>query len=648
MTNPIARTRSINVEVANIGGIDKTSVTFDPGLTVLSGRNATNRTSFLQALMAVQGSDRISLKADAEEGFVRLTTGDQTYERRLKRENGRVVSSGDPILADSDVADLFAFLLESNEARRAVERNEDLRDLIMRPVDTNVIEAEIADLTAEKERIDDELKELDNLERRATELEAERTGLKDAIEATESELDEKRAALKAADGDVEETRSVRSELESELDDLWAVRSDLEDVEYDLETKREQIASLRDERDELEAELESLPETPGGELATVEGRLDTLHDRKQTITTDLNQLQNIIQFNEGMLDGRKSTILDALSEDSNDGAVTDELLADSQSVVCWTCGERVGETHIEEMLDDLRSLRQDTVSDRNSLEAEIDDLQTKRDELEAQQRRQTDLTRTIDRHEREIEQTEDLIEDLEDRREELEDRVNEIESRVEQLREEEQSEAFDLHKEVNQLELELEQLTDDLDAVESERGSVESRLAERSDLNAQRTEVQSALEERRSRVERIEKSAIEEFNKHMEAVLDHLGYVNIKRIWIERIEREVREGRRKVSKGAFQLHVVRESDSGNVYEDTIDHLSESEREVVGLVFALAGYLVHEVYETVPFMLLDSLEALDAQRIADLIEYINSYAENLIVALLPEDAEALDNHQCITDI
>jgi len=29
------------------------------------------------------------------------------------------------------------------------------------------------------------------------------------------------------------------------------------------------------------------------------------------------------------------------------------------------------------------------------------------------------------------------------------------------------------------------------------------------------------------------------------------------------------------------------------------LSESEREVTGLVFALAGYLVHDVHETVPF-------------------------------------------------
>lgn len=42
-------------------------------------------------------------------------------------------------------------------------------------------------------------------------------------------------------------------------------------------------------------------------------------------------------------------------------------------------------------------------------------------------------------------------------------------------------------------------------------------------------------------------------------------------------------------------------------------AKSEREVTGVVFALAGYLVYDVFETVPFVLLDSLEAIDADRI-----------------------------------
>lgn len=48
---------------------------------------------------------------------------------------------GDPYLDDTELADLFAFLLPANESRRRVKLDEDLRDVIVRPVDTNAIQA---------------------------------------------------------------------------------------------------------------------------------------------------------------------------------------------------------------------------------------------------------------------------------------------------------------------------------------------------------------------------------------------------------------------------------------------------------------------------------------------------------------------------
>jgi hypothetical protein len=119
----------------------------------------------------------------------------------------------------------------------------------------------------------------------------------------------------------------------------------------------------------------------------------------------------------------------------------------------------------------------------------------------------------------------------------------------------------------------------------------------------------------------------------------LNYENLARIWIERVTRPVEEGRQTVEQTAFELHVVRTTESGATYEDTVEHLSESEREVTGLTFALAGYLVHDVHEQVPFMLLDSLEAIDADRLAELVDYFAPYSQYLVVALLPEDAQAL---------
>jgi hypothetical protein len=146
-----------------------------------------------------------------------------------------------------------------------------------------------------------------------------------------------------------------------------------------------------------------------------------------------------------------------------------------------------------------------------------------------------------------------------------------------------------------------------------------------------------LTDQRTKIDQIEAEAVDSFNGHMESILELLGYENIERIWIERIETPAADD----AQTRFELHIVRTTDNGAAYEDTIDHLSESEREVTGLIFALAGYLVHDLHETVPFMLLDSLEAIDSNRIAALVEYFADYADFLVVALLPEDAQALDD-------
>ena len=68
-----------------------------------------------------------------------------------------------------------------------------------------------------------------------------------------------------------------------------------------------------------------------------------------------------------------------------------------------------------------------------------------------------------------------------------------------------------------------------------------------------------------------------------------------------------------------------------------------------MFALAGYLVHDVHETVPFVVLDSLEAIDSDRIGALVEYLGEFGEYLVVALLPEDASAVpDPARRVTEI
>lgn len=220
------------VDIENIGGIDSTTIEFTPGVTVLVGRNATNRTSFLQALIGALGSDRASLKGDADRGTVTLELEGETYTRELARTNGGVAFAGDPYLEDPQLADLFAFLLESNPARHAVVRDEDLRELILRPVDVDEIEARISQLQAEKRDIDNQLSELSVASRERDSLEEEHTRLVNQLETAEADLETARESLQ----DIQESESGSTDSE-QLDALRETQSQLEDVTYDLETGR---------------------------------------------------------------------------------------------------------------------------------------------------------------------------------------------------------------------------------------------------------------------------------------------------------------------------------------------------------------------------------------------------------------------------
>jgi len=647
---------NVDLTVTNVGGIDHTSVTLKPGVNVLEGRNATNRTSLLQAIMAALGSDRSTLKGDADEGSVDLTVDGENATRTLHRRNGQVIYEGEPYLDDPTLADLFAFLLESNEARRAVERGADLRELIMRPIDTAEINARIRSLEEDKRDLDERLSELDRLESKLPELEERRTSLAETIDAREAELADLEDQLESFDADVSESQSKRSEIEDAFERLRAARRELEDLEFDLETERETKTELEAERERLRAELEDLDESHAESADELAGRISELRERKRVLDSTVSELQSVIRFNEDRLEeggiGIDGDLGDGPAANGDgDGALTDQLMSDEARVTCWTCGSAVERDRIEETLERLRSLHREKLDERNEISDRIDDLTSQQKSIREHEQRREDLTDRIADIDAELAAVEERVADLEDAREEQTDLIADLEAETEDFDAADTAyeEVLETHREVSQVELELERHRDDLADVEERIAEIESRLDERSDLETRRESISEELTDLRTRVDRIEADAVEEFNDHMESILSMLQYANIDRIWIERTEAEVREGRKTVSKRSFDLHVVRTTDEGTTYEDTVEHLSESEREVTGLVFALAGYLVHEVYEEVPFMLLDSLEAIDSNRIADLVEYFADYAECLVVALLPGDAQALpDDYEYLTEI
>ncbi|SFT00131.1 archaea-specific SMC-related protein [Halostagnicola kamekurae] len=640
---------TIDLTAENIGGIDETSVRLHPGVNVLTGRNATNRTSFLQAIMAALGSEQSSLKGDADRGAVELTFGDDEYTRSLFRQNGGVSFDGDPYLEDPELADLFAFLLESNEARRAVGRGDDLREIIMRPIDTDEIEAEISALETEKRELDDRIAELERLEEELPDLESERVSIDEEIDRLTARIGELETELEEHEINVDESRTRKDELETAFEQLRDARKELESVEYDLETERESLAELEREREELEETIDEQTADDTESPDQLDGRISELRERKRSLDSKLTELQNVIQFNENRLSGDGVALEGELGAPADSAELTDQLVETSDEIVCWTCGSSVERDRIESTLERLQSLHQQTLAERNDVQDTIDELATRKATIQENAQRRSRLERKLSSIEDEIELRDEQIDSLVDERDRLRERVERLESEAESFEDTDYSDVLETHRELNRVELELEERRSDRERVEGRIEELETAVDERADLSERRAELEQELTELRTRVERIESDAIDAFNDHMESILGVLEYANIDRIWIERRETNVREGRSTVSKTAFDLHVVRTTDDGATYEDTIGHLSESEREVTGLVFALAGYLVHNVYEVVPFMLLDSLEAIDSDRIASVVEYFEEYVDCLVVALLPEDAEPLpESHHYVTEI
>jgi len=637
---------TLSVEVRNLGGIDESTVELRTGVNVLAGRNATNRTSFLRALMGVLGSDGVSLKADADVGSVRLQTPTDSYHRRLERRDGAVVTDGDPYLDDPTVADLFAFLLESNDARQAVASGQNLRELLLRPVDVEEIQAEIDEGVAEKRRLDTRIEELQSLETELPELEAEREEIADEIDAIEAELAAKRAELDEMDGSVEATQADQNALEKRLEELQSTQSQLEETRFRRETEQESLEELRAEREELTTRLDELPETPTEERDRIEQELDAHRSRLSELDSTTSQLQSVIQFNEEMLEGTNPAITAALREDSS-SSVADQLT--ESSVVCWTCGSEVDKHDIEATLDRLKTVRQQRLGDRRALRAEIDELTERQQSLEDAAETRSRLEERLERTTAELETRSHRVDELADKLESLRQEASELEADIDDHESPTNETVLTAHSEINQLEFELGRKESDRQQLDERIETIETKQAERKQLKADRAELTDRLTALRTRIEQLEAEAVAAFNEHMDRVLETLGYDNLARIWIERSTEETKQGRRTVEQSVFRLHIVRQTDDGHTYEDSIDHLSESEREVTGLVFALAGYLVHEVHETVPVMILDSLEAIDADRIAALIEYVSEYVETVVVALLPEDAQALsDEYHRVTEI
>ncbi len=626
----------IKVSVENIGGIDEMDVSFEPGVTVLTGRNATNRTSLLRALMGGLGSDNVSVKGDRDKGQVELHIGDDRYHREFVRTEEGIQSTQES-LDCIESADLFAFLLEDNEARRAIEVGDDLHELILRPIDMDALEADIHDVEVEKREVLNRLDELDEAEIELQQLHERSKRLEDELDNRERDLEEKLAEFESFDIGVEQSQSRQEAFEETFDELHRSRRALERTRSDLDIERESIDGLEDQLEQLHAELDELDLDIKGDTADVENRIQELRDDASEVERDLHTLQNLNLHNKKILSGDQPSIMEELA-DPGELPITEQFL-DTDETICWTCGSEVAQDQIEDTVSRIEALADQLRDEHQSVQHEIEELTEVVTSVTARRRQRHELQVKIESIEQELAERSERIPTLEEEEARLREEIDTLESEIDESEYEHSQQVIDLNKEINRIEVDIERITENLDQVREGVTALERQLDEREHLHDRLDTLNDELESLRTHVRSHVEDAVEAFNQHMDEITQHLEFDNLERIWIEhRIASNTQTGPGGYS-GEFEVRVVRSAEDGSVYRDSLDHLSESERKVTGLIFALAGYLVYELYEDVPLMLLDSMEAIDAQRISKLVEYFSEYAPYLVVALLPEDAAEL---------
>ena len=280
--------------------------------------------------------------------------------------------------------------------------------------------------------------------------------------------------------------------------------------------------------------------------------------------------------------------------------------------------------VEAILDEKRE-------ERTAVEAEIEACRDDRSDLEDRREERAELVERRRGLEDGIDERERALSDLGDRIDDAAKRVRELEAELGNADADAAEDLIERHEAVSDLEYERGRLDRELTEVDADIEAAQSARSEREDLRAERDDVADRLTTLRNRVDRIERETVETVNDCMARVLDRLAFDALERVWIERRETD--------DDTVFHLQVVRAGDDGTVYRASVDTLSKSEREVVGLVIALAGYLVYDVGETIPVVVVDAVEMLDADRVRGLLEFFDDHARYVVAAVLPEEAAPL---------
>ncbi|MWV38434.1 archaea-specific SMC-related protein [Natrialba sp. INN-245] len=597
----------LTISIENVGGIDSVDCTLSDELNVVTGPNSSNKTSFLEAVAFGLGRSTVPIKNDADTARVELSLDGETIVRTATETGHGIEIDGHCWIDDGDDIELFeqfACLFEFSTVRSAVRNNENFEDVLKGPMDIDALEAEREGKIVEKNELQTEIEAQADvetrLEDRKRELDAKRETAVE-LEATLDELRDKQRTI-TDDEELEELQETRSHLVTRRRDY---RSQIENYEDAIDRLTDQIA-------EVEAELEEARET------VAEYDVESLESEKASIRDDLDEITNRLDILQSVLTANRE-----MQSSPYTGVLGQQHGLTGDTVTCWACGTESTAEEFDETITQLTELIEADKDRRAEYEPRLEEINAQLDAIDEAHRRVDTLESKKRSLEEQLEERRDSLETNREQIADLEDEIDRVEDQIAQKEAEQESETSDLTDEIESTRIELHSVQTDIERLES---TIDDLEAARQDRERNRERIESLRDEIRTlteRIENLEQRLQTQFNEAMDELIELLEYEAIERVWLD---------------GNFDLIVARE-ENGVTRQDTIYNLSESEREMVGLVLALAGYIAYDVADTVPVLVIDTLGAFDAERATGLLEYFADESPLLVTALLPDNEAVL---------
>lgn len=573
-----------NLSIENIAGIRRGEAHIEPGVNAVRASNWQGKSSFLTSIKTACGTAS-PLTDGRASGQVVLQTNDEECAVVLERVNGTISRTGNPYLDDEYdrvCAELFAFLDEDNEIRQAIRDGTNVETLLTRPLDFENIDEQISDLQAEREQITTELERAESAADRLPKLQQRITDLESDLEALRVE----RANL---DDETGGENAVREQLSDSRAEREQVKTKIERLETTTESVRETLSKKQ-------TELEALS-VPSDD--SIEHELETLHADLRTVERDQELLQSVYEANKRVLDEGRAELLSDISH----GMLSD-------TVPCWLCGEDTTRDSIEAQLDALARQISDLQTQTATTRERVEELEAKRDAVQKARRQERELTDRIADLETRLAEAEESLTNARERRADLNRQIDELTAEIDTT----DDRISDLESEIKYTEAALTDVREELTETETQAERRDVLEAEVQSLNEEITDL-------RNRKEQIKHRVREAFS----ASLDDL---------LTRFETGFETARLT---STFELVIARDG-----REAQLNTLSEGERELLGIVAALAGHEAFDVSDRVPVMLLDQLGGLASDNLHTVVNYLTDRVDYLVLTVYPE-YDRFDGHE-----